>query len=423
MKKFLLLFFGILLAVFSCQIKDNDPPGDNPTVTPDDGDEDGDEDGDDGDGDIVEIPSVRIEMSAEFVRAMGLGVNIGNTFDSLNSTSIAGETGWGNPQVTRNYIKAIKSHGFKTVRLPVSWADYIGPAPDYTISNTWMNRVERVVNWILAEEMFCILNMHHDGADIANKSWIEDMCLEDEEEAKRKFSAVWKQIVTRFYNASDRLIFEAMNEPQFDKLWPRSSSNQADKEKAYGLLNMLNQTFVDTVRANSAGSKNEQYRYLLVSGYWTDIDNTADPLFKMPTDTLQDRLILSLHYYTPWNFCGGNGTTWGNTNNINELNTKFNTLKINYLDKGIPVIIGEYGVNINTNSGAVNGSPKNNRVDWMLAVTQKCVDLGVCPVLWDTGMRNDNKGMADLQRNGQFAISADLRNMLERVVFPEEEDE
>jgi len=365
-------------------------------------------------------PSSGIETAAELVRDMGLGVNIGNTLDSVSETAgqIIGETGWGNPRVTQNYIKALKTHGFKTVRLPVTWADYIGPAPTYTIHDTWMTRVETVVNWILEEDLYCILNIHHDGADIANKSWIEDLCLDDEEEAKRKFSAVWKQIVVRFKDASEKLVFEGMNEPQFDKLWNRYQGGQAaQKAEAFRLLNMLNQTFVNTVRVNSAGYTYEQYRFLLVSGYWTDIDQTSDPLFQMPTDTIPNRLILSLHYYTPWNFCGGNSTTWTDTNGLNN---QFNKVKNNFLDKGIPVIIGEYGVNININSGAVNANPKNStdRRNWLRSVTQKCVDLGVCPVLWDTGMRNNNKGMADLQRSSPFNISDDLNAVLDSIVWP-----
>ncbi|MCL2127176.1 MAG: glycoside hydrolase family 5 protein [Treponema sp.] len=367
-------------------------------------------------------PQTRIETAAELVRDMGLGVNIGNSFDSVYTEGVAGETGWGNPRVTQAYIKALKAHGFKTIRLPVTWADYIGQAPAYTLTKSWIDRVEQVVNWILAEDMYCILNMHHDGSpNIGEKSWIETACLggEKEAEVKARFAAVWRQIALRFYftENSEKLVFEGMNEPQFDALWPRGSGDQASKEKAFGLLNMLNQTFTDTVRANSAGSKYEQYRYLLVSGYWTDIDMTMDSLFKMPADSIQDRLILSLHYYTPWDFCGGNSSSW---TNAAQLETQFGKMKTAFLDRGIPVILGEYGVNINNNGGDVNSTAKNpdHRMNWMLAVTQKCIDLGVCSVLWDTGMRNNNKGMADLQRNGAFAISDNLKEVIERVEWP-----
>ena len=349
----------------------------------------------------------------------GIGVNIGNTFDSLGTNDVRGETGWGNPYVSREYIQALKRHGFKTIRLPVSWADYIGAAPNYTVDDVWMKRVAEVVNWILAENMYCILNVHHDGADIRNKSWIEECRFEDkEDEVMDKFGKLWKQIAETFKGASDKLILEGMNEPQFDKLWPRNSSDQAKKTRAFYLLNTLNQTFVDAVRATGG---NNATRFLLVPGYWTDIDmtiNNWDTFFKMPTDTTEDKIILSLHYYTPWNFCGGDSSTWSNTN---ELNRQFNKVRDNILSKNIPVIIGEYGVNINNNNGSVNGSPKEpaSRVEWLLGVTQKCIDLGICPVLWDTGMRPNNKGMADIQREAPFAITEDLKVMLGRLRMPE----
>jgi endoglucanase len=417
MKKILCLFFMvcILMFVVSCPGGDEQSSNDNPTEEQKKDDE---EDGDDEEDEEEEGPLTAMKI----VRGMKLGVNIGNSFDSVYEEGIAGQTGWGNPNVSQNYIKSLKTHGFTSVRFPVTWADYIGEAPDYTVSDTWMGRVGQVVNWILAENMYCILNVHHDGADIKNKSWIEEapQSAAKEAEVKAKFTALWSQIALNFKNASDRLILEGMNEPQFDKLWPRGNSNIANKTKAFNLLNDLNQIFVDTVRATGG---NNATRCLLIPGYWTDIDMNVDnwgTFYRMPTDTEENgvnKLILSLHYYTPWNFCGGNSTTWANTT---ELNNQFNKVKVNFIDKGIPVIIGEYAVNINTNDGAVNGTQKNSthRVAWMLGVTQKCVDLGICPVLWDTGMRSNNKGMADVKREATFAISDDLRAMIDGVVWP-----
>ncbi|MDR0301904.1 MAG: glycoside hydrolase family 5 protein [Treponema sp.] len=351
----------------------------------------------------------------------GLGVNIGNTFDSLSTDGIAGETGWGNPQVSRGLIKALKSHGFKTVRLPVSWVDYMDDPPNYTIDSTWMKRVEEVVNWILAEDMYCILNLHHDGGGTETnnaKYWIKKIAIpEKEEEVTARFVKVWNQIATQFRNSSDKLILESMNEVGFDSLWNRYAGGQAEgKAEAFRLLNKLNQKFVDTVRAT--GGKNAN-RPLLIAGYWTDITNTCEPQFKMPEDTAQDKLILSVHYYTPWNFCGGNSTTWGTPAHINELNNLFGKLQTNFIDKGIPIILGEYGVDIK--SGSTVKDPAS-RVKWMVEVTQICLDKGICPVLWDTGMRSDNQGMADIQRESPFAISKDLKDMLKGLKSPEPEE-
>jgi len=412
MRNFLLLLVSVIFLTVSCSVPDNNNPKENPD-TEDTGGEDngGQESGGDENGSSTE------KTAMQAVREMKLGVNIGNSFDSLNSNNVAGPTGWGNPLVTQNYIKSLKTHGFKTVRFPVSWADYIGPAPDYTVNATWMAQVKRVVDWILAENMYCILNVHHDGADIENKSWIEDVRLpEKEDEIKGKFAKLWNQIAVTFNYASDLLVFEGMNEPQYDKLWPRNDSNIANKTRAFKMLTDLNQIFVDQVRETGG---NNAKRYLLIPGYWTDIDinvNNWGAFMFMPTDTVENKLIFSLHYYTPWNFCGGNSVTWSNTT---ELNSQFNKVKTNFVDNGIPVIIGEYAVNINTNDGAVGATPKNtaNRRAWMLGVTQKCVDIGVCPVLWDTGMRDNNKGMADVERSGQFRITDDLKYMIGSVVW------
>jgi len=402
MRKLLLLSLGVIFLAVSCPV-DNDKPGDNTKIKePDDGND-------------------PLKTAIAAVREMKLGVNIGNSFDSLDSNRVATQTGWGNPAVSQDYIKSLKSHGFTTVRFPVSWADYIGDAPDYTVNTSWMDRVKRVADWILEEDMYCILNVHHDGADIVNKSWIEEIrFIEQEEEILKKYASLWRQIAETFNYASHLLVFEGMNEPQFDKLWPRNDPNIANKTRAFYLLNTLNQTFVDTVRVTGG---NNAKRLLLVPGYWTDIDMTIDnwgAFFNMPEDTIENRIILSLHYYTPWNFCGGDAPTWGTSANKNQLKNLFDKVKVNVIDKyNIPVIIGEYAVNINNSSGAVSGTPKNsaNRVDWMLSVTQKCVDLGICPILWDTGMRAYNKGMADVERSSPFNISADLRAMIDGVVW------
>jgi len=348
----------------------------------------------------------------------GIGVNIGNTFDSLNTTNVAGETGWGNPHVSRDYIKALKAHGFKTIRLPVSWVDYMGDAPKYTIEDTWMKRVEEVVNWILAEGMYCILNLHHDGGgdfgagkNPSQKYWIKRIAT-NEDEISARFAAVWEQIAKHFNYASDKLILESMNEVGFDDIWNRYSGGQAEqKAEAYRLLNKLNQIFVDTVRAT--GGRNAS-RPLLIAGYWTDITNSCDPLFQMPQDTVEGKLILSVHYYTPWNFCDGSQVTWGSQSNINELNRLFGMLKTNFTDKGVPIILGEYGVNTIPD----NPEREPNRVKWMTAVTQICVDMGICPVLWDIGSQHRNKIMGDIDRNPPYSMSNSLKEVWKNLKLP-----
>ena len=357
-------------------------------------------------------PAVQVQIpdnpAMEFVQGMGIGVNIGNTLDAIGTeTWMAGETGWGNPKITREFIQALKNYGYTTIRLPVTWAENIGTAPDYQINAVWMNRVEEVVNWILAEDLYCILNLHHDGGT-SDRSWILN-AGDDPEGTTKQFAAVWKQIAARFANASDKLILEAMNEVGFNKIWDQwNPSTISGKPEAYRILNQLNQTFVDTVR--SGGSGNAE-RFLLVSGYWTDIDQTCDPLFKMPQDAggLEHRLILSVHYYTPAVFCildkdeswGKNRNDWGTRADYTELENQFAKIKKHFIDKGIPVILGEYGVS----SGKTKVEAAREK--WITAVTQACLDNGICPALWDTGN--------DIKRQPPYELSGALKNSLTAI--------
>jgi endoglucanase len=344
---------------------------------------------------------------------MGVGVNIGNTLDCIGSnTWTAGETGWGNPKITREFVKALKSYGYKTVRLPVTWAERMGPGPGYTIDKAWMDRVAEVVNWILEEGMYCILNLHHDGGE-ADKSWILGAAT-DPAGVSDRFAKVWKQIAVRFRNSSaNKLIFESMNEVGFNKLWDQWNPATLDKKPvAYGILNDLNQTFVTTIR--ESGSNNAT-RFLLISGYYTDIDQSCDPLFEMPQDTQEGKLLLSIHYYTPATFCiaedvntsWGFRSDWGSpataTADNAELIGLFNKLKTRYIDNGVKIIIGEYGV---TRKNKV----EEGRIRWMTAVTQACLDYGMCPVLWDTG--------GEISRNSPYTMSPSLEKVLKNLKPP-----
>jgi endoglucanase len=355
----------------------------------------------------------RVITAKAFVKDMKLGFNIGNSLDSWG-----GETAWGNVAISQDLIKALKNYGYKTIRLPITWADNIGPAPDYAINATWLDRVETIVNWCFDEKLYVIINIHHDGHG-SSKSWIQNAQKNYPDNGANvtavanQLAAVWRQIAARFYYYSDYLVFEAMNEVGFDNIWNRYQSGQAEqKAEAYRILNLLNQTFVNTVRGSGYNNK---FRFLLIPGYWTDIDNTCDAAFIMPTDNIEDRLILSVHYYTPWNFAGDiKQATWGTTSDINTLNNLFNKLKTNFIDKGVPVILGEYNV-INKKGTTVKA--KEERVKWLTAVTRKCIELGICPVLWDNGGRTSSgfHDMGDIYRDDPSVISDALREVLNTV--------
>jgi endoglucanase len=348
----------------------------------------------------------------DFVKNMGLGFNIGNSLDSWG-----GETAWGNVAVNQAFIKALKNYGYKTVRLPVTWADKMGPSPNYTIDEAWLDRVETIVNWCISEDLYIIINIHHDGHGDKNRSWIQNAQKDypnngdNVTAVANQLAVVWTQIAGRFLQYPENLVFEGMNEIGFDDIWNRYSGGQAEKKaEAYRILNLLNQTFVNTVR--STGNKNKS-RFLLIPGYWTDIDNTCDPLYKVPADTINDRLIISVHYYTPWNFVGaGSQATWGTESDINQLNNLFNKLKITFIDKGIPVIQGEYNI-VN------NKKPdKDQRVNWLTKVTAKCIELGICPILWDNGGKSSTgfHDMGDIYRDAPSVISPALQEVLDAML-------
>jgi len=376
------------------------------------------------------VKAVPHNPATAFVRNMGIGINIGNTLDAIGTFEWhSGENGWGNPDISREFIKALKDYGYKTIRLPVTWGEYIGPGPDYHIGRcvfmpnceyncpNRMDRVEEVVNWILDEDMYCILNLHHDGGT-SDLSWILD-AAKDPEGINDKFVKVWTQIAVRFRDASDRLILEAMNEVGFDSLWNRWNPATSDmKPEAYRLVNMLNQTFVDTVRTTGGNNAN---RFLLVCGYWTDFEASADPLFVMPKDTLEHRLILSLHYYTPALFCvveedqswGKNMYDWGYPGDYDELVRLHDIIRSTFIDKGIPIINGEYGVSI-------RNKDQESRTKWMIAVTQISLNHGICPVLWDTGWKIDDDGIdygGEIKRHPPFEMRYTLRQALDSIVY------
>lgn len=316
--------------------------------------------------------------STELVKEMGLGWNLGNTFDScqadrdgdgtVNETAKDGnepdETLWGNPKTTKKLFENLKNDGFKSVRIPITWRDHTGAGPDFKITDNFMDRVEEVVNYALSCDMYVIINMHHDGGtDTEQGAWILNAAT-DYDGVLARFKAIWTQIAERFKGYSDKLLFEDLNEVGFDSL---------DAKEGKVILQNLNQEFVNLIR--KSGGNNDK-RHLLVGGYWTDIAESCKD-FSMPKDD-SNRCILSVHYYTPSEFCiFGNNKEWGTEAEIKELNSKFKLLKTNYIDKGIPVIIGEYG--------CVKGVEESSYVYWCESVAKQCSDLGIASFFWDNG--------------------------------------
>ncbi len=319
--------------------------------------------------------------SMELVKDMGLGWNLGDTLDvcqadrdgdgKVNEHAAEGEkvdeTLWGNPKATKELFAALKEDGIKSVRLPVTWRDHMDG--DGNVDAEWMSRVHEVVDYAISQDMYAIVNVHHDGGGDPNfGAWIIEGAVNDKEATLAKYKNLWTQIAEEFKDYGDKLVFESMNEVGFDKL---------SKPKAYGTLNEFNQAFVDTVRAS--GGNNEK-RHLLIAGYWTDIAATCDSLYKMPSDPA-NRCILSVHYYTPWEFCTTNlHNTWGTDDEVKQMEDLYGRLKTAFVDKGIPVIVGEY---------AASGNDKASCVFFIEKMVKLCSDYGIAPFYWDNGGQVD----------------------------------
>lgn len=323
--------------------------------------------------------TMREMTTQELIEDMGLGINLGNTFEScgnwINKSSVTNyETAWGSPVITEQMIKGYKDCGFGVMRLPVAWSNMMDKET-YTINPDYIARVKEVLNWALDSDLYVILNIHYDNG------WFSDFADDKKrDECFKKYEAIWKQLCEEFGDYGDHLMFESLNEEGgWEELWNRYS-NEGDKEKSYSILNEINQKFVDIVRASG---KNNGKRHLLIAGYNTDIDLTCDELYKMPADP-ENRCAVSVHYYTPATFAildkdaswGKAKTTWGSEADKKLLTKYMDMLKTTFVDKGIPVIIGEYGC-----------TTKNKQAKYinlyLSSVCKESYSRGMLPVLWD----------------------------------------
>lgn len=329
---------------------------------------------------------------SQIVEAMGPGWNLGNQLESVTD-NVPEETNWGNPVITEKLIQSVKAAGFKSIRIPVSYFAKIDDDKDYTIDSKWLDRVQEVVDYCIKNDLYAVINIHGDGYNTIDGSWL--LCNgKNQTEIKKKYKKVWKQIAERFKNYYEHLLFESMNE-EFD-----GSYSEPNKEY-YQNINDYNQIFVDTVR--KTGDNNTK-RWLIIPGWNTNIDYTAgDYGFKLPTDQYRDksidkeeqRIMISVHYYSPWDFCGGENcviTQWGNeaddpsktstTCDETYMKNQLNLMKTTFADKGYPVFIGEYGSIDKTSYDSEN---EYYRAYFARKLCQLSRKNGCIPMYWDNG--------------------------------------
>lgn len=326
----------------------------------------------------------------EATRLMGNGINLGNTLEACDNnvgiktnTPLSYETHWGQPKTTQAMIDGMKAAGFDTIRIPVAWMTnathlYEG---DYTIDADYMDRVEEVVRYARKAGMYVIINDHWDGG------WYGMFGSESAETralAMEAYKGMWQQIAERFRDYSDYLIFESANEElggRFDENSPLYCSDSVvtylTDDERYALTNEINQTFVDVVRATGG---NNATRFLLIAGYSTDINQTCDDRFQMPKDTADSKLMVSVHYYDPWSYCGASSavsaTKWGKVSDYEYMDQQLAKMT-KFTEAGYGVVIGEYGA-LPCSDGL-----KDNTLAYHTAFLDACTKYNLTNCLWD----------------------------------------
>lgn len=338
--------------------------------------------------------------ATELAAKIKIGWNIGNTLEATG-----GETAWGNPRITKALIDLVKKSGFNAVRIPCAWDQHLSSSAKAQIQTEWLNRVKEVVQYCVEKDMYVLLNIHWDGG------WLENNCtLAKQAENNAKQKAFWEQIATHLRDFDEHVIFAGANEPNVE-----DSTQMA-------VLNSYHQTFIDAVR--STGGRNS-YRVLAIQGPSTDIEKTNKLMKSLPTDPTANRMMVEVHYYTPWNFCGlTKDESWGKmfyywgkdhhsekdlTRNANwgeeaTVDANFKLMKTQFIDKGIPVVMGEYAATRRSSlTGDALAKHLASRAYYMKYVTQQAKVYGIIPFYWDNGGTGDNAcGIFNRNQNTVF---------------------
>ncbi|WP_053972188.1 cellulase family glycosylhydrolase [Mangrovimonas sp. ST2L15] len=328
--------------------------------------------------------------AVELTSLMGVGWNVGNSLDA-----VGGETAWGNPAINQQLMDGVKAAGFNTVRIPVAWSNYIqeGDA-NYTISLEGLNRVEEVVNYVLDNDMYVVLNIHWDGG------WMQPT-YEDQDYVNDRLNKMWQQIAIHFRDYDYHLLFAGTNEVMVE------GDYGTPTEEYYTVQNSFNQTFITTVR--ETGGRNA-YRYLTVQGFNTNIDHTVN-FATIPSDTAENRMLMEVHYYDPYDYTlnVSNDDTWqwgaiatdpsatAGWGNEDWLDTQFQKMYDNYVSQGIGVILGEYGASYRANVD----DAEVYREYYYQKTTESALQHQLVPIIWDNGYPDDHQMGLFNRANGE----------------------
>ena len=313
------LFLFLVFSLFSCSSdsSDNTPISeDNPTEEPiaevaeDDNDT----------ASAFDDGSMRNLTSFEIASEMQIGWNLGNSMDAEGPD----ETFWGNPVTTQEMINSVSNRGFKTLRIPVTWRFHQGPAPDYIIEEEWLDRVEEIVNYGRANDMYVIINVHHDDEWIIPTAAMTDRVTD-------RLSKLWTQVANRFRDYSDYLIFETLNEPRFEGT-PEEWTGGTEEGRI--AVNQYHRASLDAIRATGG---NNSLRHLMISTYAASTLPVAMDALEIPNN--DPRTMISLHTYFPFPFTlGGTDDTWGSDNDRAELEAEMDRIRTQFIDNGLSLI-------------------------------------------------------------------------------------
>ncbi len=329
------------------------------------------------------------KTGVEIVYDMTTGWNLGNTLDATGG-GLNSETSWGQPRTTKEMIDGLAASGFKTIRIPATWHNHIIDS-NYTIDPRWMARVKEIVDWAIEDDMYVILNIHHDNFSRNTKMPYRYGYYPTEENLEESLSFLtntWKQICLAFNNGYDEhLVFETLNEPRLcgtNSEWNYSTGNPVQKA-AQGIINTFNQEIVNTIRASGG---NNAKRLITMPGYACTTSAPLSSDFVLPADPANN-LGVAVHMYSPYPFAmQGDGTSKYSPKMASDLAYTFKQLEAKFVKNGIAVYVGEYG--------AVNKENPEDRKQWFNAFIRQGRKVGITSIVWDNqAYEKDKNGFTE----------------------------
>lgn len=307
-----------------------------------------------------EVGEIRNLTPTQLVADMGPGWNFGNSFDVRSKD----KTAWGNPLPSTNVVDAVFNRGFKTLRLPVTWGYDMGEAPSFAVESGYFERVENIIEHALNKGMYVIINVHHDD------KWVVPTFAQADA-AKSQLGALWTQIANRFKNYSDYLIFEILNEPRH-KDTPEQWTGGTEEGRE--VLNDFYKTAVDAIRGT--GGNNEKRKLMIAPYAASVVQKTWDDLVIPNNDP---NVIISIHAYVPFRFAlEASDPDWGSDEDKADIDALMNRIETNFMDKGFPVVMGEWG-----SIGLL--ATEAERLKHANYFVASCLSKGIVPVVWDDG--------------------------------------